>query len=143
MRTYVVAKVILADRQSRILLLQRSESDVRRPLEWDLPGGHVDADEYFEQAAVRETQEEAGIVLKIDDLILAGTDSQRVQDDLMVHWLFFVAHTADTDVKLSHEHVDYKWVNLQDAHQQIQYERQKQVLRNVIDNNLLDAAYDR
>lgn len=137
METRVVAKVLVVNAEGQVLLLKRSETDVRRPLQWDIPGGHTDGDEYANEAAARETQEEAGILLDPRQLAPVYSLAQRVEDNLNVVWLFFVAHTDTTEVTLSHEHVEYRWVTLDEAIELIEYGRQKMVFEYVRDNGLL------
>ena len=134
----VVAKVILVNDEGKILLLRRSETDVRRPLEWDIPGGHTDENELAEEAAVRETKEEAGIELHARNLQLVYAVSAVVHDDLNVTWLFYVTHLHDNPgVVLSHEHTEYSWEFLDKVIEKVDYERQKRAFEYVRANNLL------
>lgn len=60
----------------------------RRPGEWVLPKGHVEAGESPEAAALREVAEEAGVVAQteepLDDLsLVVGGDEQRIRFYLM------------------------------------------------------------
>jgi 8-oxo-dGTP diphosphatase len=48
----------------RLLLVRRRDSGV-----WELPGGRVDIGESAQAAAVRETAEEAGVVVRITGLV--------------------------------------------------------------------------
>jgi 8-oxo-dGTP diphosphatase len=61
-----------------------------------LPGGHVEHQERFSAAAVRETLEEVGVVVHTDSLnpILAMQRLGRSADDVRVGW-FFEAATWD------------------------------------------------
>lgn len=57
-----------------ILLQQRSHKKAIYPLLWDVSvAGHIDAGESFIEAALRETEEEIGLVLKPEDLVKIGT----------------------------------------------------------------------
>jgi 8-oxo-dGTP diphosphatase len=141
MNVRTVAKVILADSSDNILLLKRSESDERRPLEWDIPGGHVDAGEFTEEAAVRETQEEAGIIINSRQLMLATTITEQVKEDLCVSWLFYIARTDNSEVTLSYEHIEHRWVSLAEAINMLEYERQKNALMFIEQKGLLDGRY--
>jgi 8-oxo-dGTP diphosphatase len=55
----IVAGVLC--RQGRLLLGKRSAHRRAYPGVWDLPGGHVEADETVEVALVRELREELGV----------------------------------------------------------------------------------
>ena len=70
-RTKIGAKVVLLAPDGETLLLRRSATDTRRPLEWDLAGGMVDEGEDYISAAVRETLEEAGITITPDQANLS------------------------------------------------------------------------
>ena len=52
-------------KQRQILLQQRSHKKTIHPLLWDVSvAGHIDAGETFIEAALRETKEEIGLLLK-------------------------------------------------------------------------------
>jgi len=56
-----------------ILLQQRSHKKLIFPLLWDVSvAGHIDAGESFVEAALRETKEEIGLILKANDLKKIG-----------------------------------------------------------------------
>ena len=134
----VVAKVVVVNNEGKILLLRRSDTDVRRPLQWDIPGGHTDENELAEEAAVRETKEEAGIDLHARNLQLVYALSDVVQDDLNVTWLFFVGHIqGEPAVTISSEHKEFAWMTLDEAIAEIDYERQKVAFTYIRDHHLL------
>ena len=134
----VVAKVVVVNPEGKILLLRRSETDVRRPLQWDIPGGHTDENELAEEAAVRETKEEAGIDLHARNLQLVYAVSDVVQDDLNVTWLFYVAHLqSEPSVTLSKEHSEHAWKTLEEVIAEVDYDRQKTAFTYIRDNHLL------
>lgn len=60
-------------KQGDVLLSQRSAKKTICPLMWDVSvAGHIDAGETPKQAAIRETQEEIGIIISEDSLQLIG-----------------------------------------------------------------------
>lgn len=129
--TRIVAKVLLITDAGDILLLRRSKSDARRPLQWDLPGGAVDDGEQFDAAAVRETMEEAGITVASKDLTLGFTMADNTEKG-NVCWLFYVVQISSRPpVTLSHEHAEYAWVPLVGACAHILYERQQRALKHI------------
>ncbi|PUB27652.1 8-oxo-dGTP diphosphatase [Promicromonospora sp. AC04] len=56
----IAAAIIVQD--GKLLLVQRRASE--RALSWQFPAGAVEAGETFEEAAVRETAEEAGLTVE-------------------------------------------------------------------------------
>ncbi len=135
-QTHAVAKILLVNPAGEVLILRRSETAPRRPLEADIPGGWVDEGEDFVAAAVRETKEETGIQLAPADLQLAYTHT-AMHDDISTSWLFFIGHTQQAEVVTSSEHDKADWVTLDAAIASITYEVQHDFLAYVRDNNLL------
>ena len=62
-----VAVGVVAERDGRILLVRRNHEPAMG--RWAFPSGFVDAGEVLEDAARRETREEAGIAIRIDRLL--------------------------------------------------------------------------
>ena len=133
----VVAKTVLQDQNGLILLIRRSKTAPRRPLEWDLPGGFVEDGENFTDAAIRETEEEVGIKLSKDNLHLSYTYAANMKFG-NVCWLFFVAKTKENKVQLSHEHDKYQWLSVKNALEIIEYKLHRDLLTYLKTNNLID-----
>ena len=75
---------------------------------WSLPGGGVNRNESYEQAAAREVLEEVG--LKIDNLRYLGkTNSHESYAKFSVR--VFAAHTSDDDIKCNFEIMETRWLN--------------------------------
>lgn len=135
MERVIIAKAVLFDKEGRLLLVRRSETAPRRPLEWDLPGGFIDdADHSFQHACVREVHEETGITVSASELRLAFaasrlSDSSFSQKD--VSYLYFVAVIDDTSVNLSFEHDKFTWAQLEKALDMITYEPQQKALQHI------------
>ncbi len=104
----MVSKVIIIDKR-KALLLKRSSKSVtdRSPWTWDLPGGHIDEGESPVVAGRREVVEETE--LTVSRLKFLGTDS-----NIGKKTYFFRAEQWDGNIKLSHEHEDYRWVVIED-----------------------------
>lgn len=76
---------------------------------WALPGGGVNRNESYEQAAVREVLEEIG--LKIHNLRHLGeANSHESYAKFSVR--VFAAHASDYDIKCNFEIMEARWLNM-------------------------------
>ena len=77
--------------------------------EWALPGGGVNRNESYEQAAVRETLEEIGLrVYNLRYLGKANSHESYAKFSVRV----FVAHASDYDIKCNFEIMEARWFNM-------------------------------
>lgn len=68
-----VAHVWIVNSKKELLCHRRADCKRVFPGFWDIIiGGHLDAGESYEAAALREVEEEVGLVLSKDDLVLIG-----------------------------------------------------------------------
>ena len=77
--------------------------------EWALPGGGVNRNESYEQAAVRETLEEIG--LKIHNLRYLGKANSH-ESYVKFSVRVFAAHASDYDIKCNFEIMEARWLNM-------------------------------
>lgn len=99
---------------------------------WDFPKGHLEAEESFEQTALRELQEETGI----DGISLLPGFSEKIEyvverDGVSVpkEVVFFLARVDSTNVTLSHEHQHFEWLSFEDAIEKLTFDNAKEVLK--------------
>ena len=95
-----VAKVIIVDKNKALVLLRSSGE--KHPNKWDLPGGHIHEGEDIKDGLLREVYEETQLKLQepIEELYSEGNIT------------YFKANMPNQDIKLSHEHTEYKFVNV-------------------------------
>lgn len=71
---------IILDNQNRVLLCKRRDKDL-----WNLPGGIVEKKESPWTAAIRESQEEINVDIKIEKLV--GIYFKQDQDEIVFQFL--------------------------------------------------------
>ena len=105
---------------------------LKNPDGWlDIPKGHVEKGETSEQAAVRETFEEAGLEVELDRFFRHASNywykekGETVRKTLVT---FLTRVAAGTRVKISEEHAGYEWLGFEDAMERISFADLKELL---------------
>ncbi|MFB5619896.1 MAG: bis(5'-nucleosyl)-tetraphosphatase [Nitrosopumilus sp.] len=98
---------------------------------WDFVKGKMENGESIKETAIRETQEETGIT----DITFLENFEEWIEYNFqyqgeLVHKkvVFFLAETKETDVKISHEHLDYTWMDYNTAMEKTTFDNAKTVL---------------
>lgn len=99
------------------------------------PRGSIEEGESERQTAEREIKEETGL----DVQFLEGFREQihwfyrREGDTVSKNLILFLAQAKDDHVRVSDEHVGYKWLTFEEAIDQIKFENPRRVLRRAQD----------
>lgn len=104
----LVVKIFVTNNKNQVLLLQRSKNDDLYPLDWDFPGGSIEPKEDPNDAIKRELKEEADIEVSNFHILYVATE----QEPKYTVTLIFKGSAIDDSVKLSHEHVSFRWVEI-------------------------------
>ena len=109
-KTYgLTMRGILKNNENKILILKRHHKSKTNPQKWELPGGKMEKDEYFDEALIREIKEETNL----DALV--GDFCEAVQDDYphkrTVQLIMYLKDITG-EVRISSEHEDWMWANL-------------------------------
>lgn len=98
---------------------------------WDFIKGRIEKNESPRQAALREAMEETGIA----DIEFVEGFEEKIQYSYQFNGktvkkevIFFLASTKTTDVKISHEHLNYIWLEFDEALQKTTYQNAKNLL---------------
>lgn len=98
---------------------------------WDFVKGKMEVDETTQQTAIRETQEETGIT----DIVFLDNFEEWIKYNFQYHGelvnkkvVFFLAETKTEQILISHEHLDYAWMEYEDAMKKTTFENAKSIL---------------
>lgn len=98
---------------------------------WDFVKGKMEKGETTRQTAIRETLEETGIT----DIVFLDNFEEWIEYNFqfqgeLVHKrvIFFLAETKTKEVSISHEHLDYTWMDYQTAMEKTTFGNAKLIL---------------
>lgn len=98
---------------------------------WDFVKGRIEKDEQPKEAALREAREETGIT----DIQFIDGYEERIQysyqyDGRAVRKevIFFLAKTGTSHITLSDEHLNFTWLEFDDAFKKITYQNARNLL---------------
>lgn len=122
--------VFIVSGKEKVLLL-KTNSKMYENSYWSIVNGGVDNEETFEASAKRETLEETG--LGIVDLIYSGyTSKYEYPKGNLREKKIFIGLVNNEDVKLSDEHEDFKWVQLNELKETFSWTEPKEVLDEIM-----------
>jgi 8-oxo-dGTP pyrophosphatase MutT (NUDIX family) len=107
-------------------------------LEWCIPKGHLEDDETFEQAALREVREETGLVAEIITH-LGEVNYQFIQDGKRIAKTVHVYLMQQTGGELSFEHDPHKeaseleWVAVSELLARLSHGNEKRIAKLAIE----------
>jgi len=107
--------VVCLDDKQRFLIIRRSNIDDRAG-QWTIPGGHIDdSDRSIEAGAVRELDEETGLLCSTSDLIYLGEPKPGKYYFLTQKWSGTVnVHKPNPETN-EIEHDDFKWTTIDEV----------------------------
>jgi len=103
---------------------------------WDFPKGHIEGGEKPEAAAKREIEEETGLK---DIKFIEGFKETikyffRFKDkNILKFATFYRVETKTKDIKISYEHIGFKWLLYEEALEQLNFKNAKEILKKAND----------
>jgi 8-oxo-dGTP diphosphatase len=96
--------------EGRVVLIKRGHPPLLG--EWSIPGGMLELSETVREAAVREAQEETGLIVEATELL--GVFDRIVRDDdgrTLYHYVLidFLCHRISGELKASGDADDARW----------------------------------
>ncbi len=120
------------DDDLKFLLLKRNKNKIYEHL-WQGVAGKIEEGETPPEAAIRELKEETG--LDPVNMFVADHVSRfyEVHGDRVNIVPIFGIEAGSTEVTLSDEHIDFKWVNIKEALNTLVWNGQKEGIQTVYD----------
>lgn len=103
---------------------------------WDLPKGHIEKGENIFDTAKREIFEETGLsdVQLIDGFKETIRYFFKWEGKNILKFVTFLLAASKTDqVKISEEHIDFQWLPLKEAVEQLTFKNAKDILQKAND----------
>ena len=128
---------MLEERSAGVILFNKTEEIQFLVLKypsghWDFVKGNIEEGEEEEETAKRELFEETGI----NNMNIKKGFNQKVEynyykKNSKVHKIvsYYLAETNQKEVKLSFEHLDYKWSDYEDLMKSITFENSREILK--------------
>ncbi len=100
---------IIKNSNGEILILKRHPKSRTDPDTWELPGGKMEAGEFFDDALVREIKEETNLDCKVGDLAIAiQHDYPYKRTVQMIMYL----NNVEGEFRISEEHTDGRYASI-------------------------------
>ncbi len=100
---------VIKNSNNEILIVKRHPKSRTDPEMWELPGGKVEQGEFFVDALIREIKEETDLDCEVGDFC------EAIQNDYMhkrtVQLMMYLTNVKG-EVKISDEHSEFMWTNL-------------------------------
>ena len=128
---------MIEETSAGIVLFRKEESKILFLLlhypsgHWDFVKGKMEQEESTHQTAVRETKEETGIT----DMVFVENFEEWIQYNFKYQGelvqkkvVFFLAETKTKEVKISHEHSGYTWLDYNSSMEKTTFDNARTVL---------------
>jgi len=120
----------------KYLLLKRSKYKEPYPGIWQIVTGRMEKNEEAFKTAIREVKEETGIEIVKCFVHPRINEFYTPHNDKIYLIPVFAAETINQNVRLSEEHVEYLWLECEEAYKKIHWYSQKENLK-ILDDILM------
>lgn len=138
MKTHIVQKAVIINEKGQILIVRRSGTDTRRPLQWDLPGGQLEEDEELMAGVEREIFEETALEVSGTHLVFSKTEYRTWKggNEASVVFLLYASHYENGKVVLSSEHDMCEWKTIEEALPMFEYPLHIEYLKYLLEHKI-------
>ncbi len=103
---------------------------------WDFPKGNIEKREEEKETVIREVKEETGIkALNFIEGFKEKVSYSYKRKKKVIHKevIFYLAETEQKEIKLSHEHKDFDWLEYDKAMERLTFKNAKDILKKAED----------
>lgn len=118
-KVFLISQKAIITNKNKILVLRLGDfGDKKWSYKWQLPGGLLEMEEDFKVGLKREVKEETGLSIRIGKVFSVAEirnngfvfkDKRKLA--VRIVNIGFICTTLSRNVKLSDEHINFKWVN--------------------------------
>ncbi len=131
---YTAVKALIANDQSKVLVLRQADPTISGYKRYHLPGGIIELGETVKESLVREVYEELGVQSSVGRLVDVGEwFAERDEDVMQFVALFYECHIETANFKLQEAEVDDAyWVGVDEIDAIDIMEPSKTIVRNFL-----------
>lgn len=110
----IATKAVIFNSEGKVLILREANTyeEGTNPGRYHMPGGRLNIGEAFLDGLRREVDEETGLEIKIGKPIYVGEWRPIIKGvPNQIVGIFFKCRSVTTNVRLSEEHDDFKWIS--------------------------------
>ncbi len=95
---------VIIEKDGKYLLIRRDDDEKKGHRgNWECPGGKLEKEESFEEAAIREVKEETNLNIILKKVV------KKIEKENEVRAVVFLAKPKNANLKISKEHNDFGW----------------------------------
>jgi 8-oxo-dGTP diphosphatase len=113
----IAVKAFIINDEGKLLLIKRRSNDVHAAGVWEIPGGRLDLGEDPFAGLKRETKEETNLDIEVMNPL--KIDHFTREDGQKITMLIFLCKPLSNKIKLSEEHTDFVWEELNKAKEKL------------------------
>lgn len=105
------------EKDGKILLMKVRSKSVHDACKWELPGGKVKRNEFFDESLVREFKEETDLDIEVVDFIKVVENDYtacKTKEEVKSLQLIMKVDAEDDEITISSEHDQYSWFTLEE-----------------------------
>ena len=104
-------------RNNKLLILKRSSDEVHKANIWEIPGGRLELGEDPFEGLKREVKEETNVDIEVLHPIKVRHFVR--EDGKTITMLIFLCKALNENVKISEEHSDFDWVEIENCKEKL------------------------